>query len=68
MPVIRVEMFAGRTREQKKGLAKALTQAFTQEANGRPEDVHIIFVDVAKDDWSVAGELVGSREQSKPNQ
>ncbi|MGI9421226.1 MAG: 2-hydroxymuconate tautomerase [Geminicoccaceae bacterium] len=57
MPVIRVEMFEGRTKEQKRALAKELTAAFVNTAGGAPEQVHIVMTDVAKDDWAVAGKL-----------
>jgi 4-oxalocrotonate tautomerase len=55
--MIRVEMFEGRTAEQKRVLAKALTDAFISTAGGTPEQVHIVMTDVAKDDWAVAGKL-----------
>jgi 4-oxalocrotonate tautomerase len=61
MPVIKVDMFAGRTNEQKKALAKSLTDAFTSVTGAKPESVHIIFSDVSKSDWSVAGELCSER-------
>lgn len=57
MPVIRVEMFKGRTADQKRALAKELTDAFVKTAGGTPESVHIVMTDVAKDDWTGAGKL-----------
>jgi phenylpyruvate tautomerase PptA (4-oxalocrotonate tautomerase family) len=42
-------------------LAKALTDAFTSTTGAKPESVHIIFQDVNKDDWSVAGQLCSDR-------
>jgi 4-oxalocrotonate tautomerase len=57
MPMIKVEMFEGRTYEQKKMLAKLLTEAFTTATGARPDSVQVIFSEVAKSDWSVAGEL-----------
>ncbi len=57
MPLIRVEMFEGRTTDQKRALAKELTDAFVKTAGGTPESVHIVMTDVAKDDWAVAGKL-----------
>lgn len=62
MPIIKVEMFAGRTKEQKRELARRLTETFIEVAGGRPEGVHLIFVDVSKDDWSVAGQLCSDRD------
>lgn len=58
MPVIRVEMFKGRTSEQKKALVKEVTDAFVRTAGGTPESVHIIITDIEPSDWAVAGKLV----------
>jgi 4-oxalocrotonate tautomerase len=57
MPMIRVEMFPGRTRDQKRAFAKAITEAFVAHCGGTPQSVHIVFQEVAKDDWAVAGNL-----------
>jgi 4-oxalocrotonate tautomerase len=55
MPMIHVEMFAGRTPEQKKALVKALTEAFVSTAGSTPESVQIILQDVPKSEWATAG-------------
>ncbi len=57
MPVIKVEMFAGRTREKKCALVKALTDAFVETCGGTPQSVQIIIQDVNKEDWGVSGSL-----------
>ncbi|WP_419898684.1 4-oxalocrotonate tautomerase [Roseomonas sp. USHLN139] len=62
MPMIRVEMFPGRTAEQKRALAKALTEAFVTHGKTTPEAVSIIFVDVAKEDWATGGVLASDRQ------
>lgn len=58
MPVIRIELLEGRTVEQKRACAKAVTQAFLDSCGGTPQSVQIVFTDVAKSDWAVAGRLV----------
>ena len=55
MPVIRVEMLSGRTREQKRALIKELTDGFIKTCGGKPESVQIVLVDVDKTDWGSAG-------------
>jgi len=65
MPVIRVELFAGRTREQKRAFTKAVTEAFVSTCGGTPQSVQVIFQDVAKDDWGVAGHLASDTAPSK---
>ncbi len=57
MPTIRVEMFEGRTPEQKKNLVKALTQAAVQALGSKPEGVDVILYDIKKTDWATGGEL-----------
>lgn len=61
MPVVRIEMFPGRTTEQKRALAKAITESFVTLANATPQSVQIIFTDVPQAEWAVAGELVSDR-------
>lgn len=57
MPTIRVEMFEGRTPEQKKNLVKAITQAVVDTLGSKPDSVDIILVDIRKDQWATGGEL-----------
>lgn len=64
MPYVKIEMFKGRNREQKAALAKAVTQAFVDHAGSRPQDVQIVFQDVEKSDWAMAGELADQRTKS----
>lgn len=57
MPTIRVEMFEGRTPEQKRNLVKALTEAVVQTLGSRPESVDVILQDVKKSEWATGGVL-----------
>jgi 4-oxalocrotonate tautomerase len=57
MPVIRVELFEGRTVDQKRALAKALTEASVKTLGIDPGAVDVIFTDIKKSDWATAGEL-----------
>ena len=53
MPIIRVEMFKGRTVEQKKKIARELVDGFIRGAGGgNPQSFNIVFVDVDKQDWA----------------
>ncbi|MCX7057490.1 MAG: 2-hydroxymuconate tautomerase [Pseudomonadota bacterium] len=61
MPLIHVEMFAGRTREQKRELAQALTETCVRVTGCAPEVVTILFQDVDKQDWAVAGEVMADK-------
>ena len=56
MPVVTVEMWAGRSIEQKKKLVEGITAVMTDI--GIPADaVHIIIKDVPKHNWATAGKL-----------
>lgn len=56
MPVVTVDMWAGRTVEQKKQLVEGITAAFVKI--GTPaERVHIILRDVPKQNWATGGKL-----------
>ena len=57
MPIIRVEMFEGRTEDQKRAMAAELTDAFVRTAGGTPESVQIVISDIAKSDWASGGVL-----------
>ena len=57
MPTLRVEMFAGRTVEQKRALAQALTEATARTLGGSPDAVDVIFCDVERHDWATGGKL-----------
>ena len=64
MPLIQVQMFAGRTPQQKRDLVRALTDAFVEAADSTPDSVDIILTDVEQSDWAQGGELF-SEKQSK---
>jgi 4-oxalocrotonate tautomerase len=57
MPVIHVEMWAGRSYAQKQELARAITDAVVKVTNTTPEATIIIFSDVPKESWAQAGTL-----------
>ena len=61
MPIIRVEMFRGRSEDQKRALVRDLTDAFIRAAGGTPESVHVVITDVDKSDWGVGGQLSSDR-------
>lgn len=57
MPIIRVEMFKGRSREQKRELVKELTETYVRVCGGTAQGISIILSDVDKENWGSAGEL-----------
>ena len=51
MPIIRVEMFEGRTNHQKRTLVKELTKGFTLACGVLPEKIHIVINAISKECW-----------------
>ena len=58
MPVVTVEWLDGRTPEQKAALADQITKAFVDVARVQKEQVWIVFRDVKRADWAMAGKLL----------
>jgi 4-oxalocrotonate tautomerase len=66
MPTIHVELFAGRTVDQKRALAQALTEATVRTLGGSPDAVDVIFTDVQKHDWASGGQLWSDKAAAAP--
>jgi len=56
MPIITVQMIKGRTLDQKRQLAKALTDT-CEVLKLEPQWVTVLLQDVEKSDWAIGGEL-----------
>ena len=59
MPVVIVEMWEGRTIEQKKELVEGITSVMTTKLGIRPDQVTIIIKDNPKHNWARGGKLCG---------
>ncbi len=55
MPTIRVEMFEGRTPEQKQAFVTALTEATVASLGSKPESVEIVLTEIKKTHWATGG-------------
>lgn len=62
MPTLNIQLFEGRTVEQKREYAKALTEATVRVLGCGADAVEIIFQDVKKHDWASAGVLWSDQE------
>lgn len=62
MPVVRVEMWAGRTHAQKQELARVITEAMVNIAHTTPEATIVIFEDVPRENWAQSGSLASDME------
>jgi 4-oxalocrotonate tautomerase len=66
MPLIRVELFEGRSVEQKRALAQALTEAAVRTLGCAPGAVDVMLFDVARSDWATGGELWSDKASAAP--
>ena len=66
MPTIRVEHFVGRTIEQNRVLAQALTEATVCTLVGSPDNVNIVFFDIARHDWATVGAVWADKAPKPP--
>ena len=57
MPIVMVQMWPGRTRDQKAELARLITDAVVSVAHATPDATIVIFEDVAQENWAVGGVL-----------
>ncbi len=57
MPVVTVQLWEGRTVEQKRALVKAITDAMVEHAGAKPEGLHVILQEIPRENWGRAGVL-----------
>ncbi len=61
MPILRVEMLPGRTLQQKRELAEALTRETVRILGGKPEGVQILIDEIDRENWAAAGTLYADK-------
>lgn len=61
MPFIQVKMFEGRSAEQKKKLAAAITEAVTKTLAIDVKAVQVVVEEYPKANWCIAGEMASDR-------
>jgi 4-oxalocrotonate tautomerase len=62
MPTINVQLFEGRSAEQKRAFVKALTEVTCQTLDATPESVDIIIHELKRENWATAGKLWSEME------
>ncbi|KAB2954437.1 4-oxalocrotonate tautomerase [Heliorestis acidaminivorans] len=58
MPVVQITMLEGRSEEQKRELAKAITKALVDTCGAKPESVIMTVLDVSTENIALGGELI----------
>ena len=62
MPIIRVEMFKGRTKDQKRNLVKELTEAFNRTCGDNHQGIDVMLFDIEQENWGSAGVLFSEKK------
>ncbi|MGA3250233.1 MAG: 4-oxalocrotonate tautomerase [Paraburkholderia sp.] len=57
MPTFHIELFEGRTLEQKREFVEAITKATCESLGVEPNSVEIILTDVKRENWATGGKL-----------
>lgn len=62
MPMVQITMLEGRTTEQKRKVAKRITDVLVEEANARPDAISVAFIEVSKESYASAGVLIADKK------
>ena len=57
MPTINVQLFEGRTPEQKRAFVQAVTEATVKTLACSPESVDILIHEIKREHWATGGKL-----------
>lgn len=55
MPIVTIDLWAGRTREQKEMLIEKVTRAVVDSVGCPPDVVHVIIKETEKANWGIGG-------------
>lgn len=66
MPTIRIELFEGRTPQQKAALARDITEACVRVLGSSADSVDVLFFDIARQDWASGGVLWSDKSPPAP--
>ncbi len=57
MPTINIQLFEGRTLDQKRAFVEAVTKVTVDTLGGTAAGVQVIFTDVKRENWATGGRL-----------
>ncbi|KAA9384076.1 tautomerase family protein [Neorhizobium galegae] len=58
MAVVQITLVKGRTREQKAAIAAAINKAMVEIAHSPADHINIVFHEVDRENWAIAGKLL----------
>ena len=59
MPIVKIELFPGRSPQKKAELARAITETLERVGGIELEATTVLFVEIPASEWFVAGESLG---------
>lgn len=65
MPIIRVEMFEGRSLDQKRELVETLTKDMARISGCDESSVYVVIEEVKKENWGAGGALCSDKYPDK---
>ena len=68
MPVVRVSFYEGRSREQKREIAEAITETLVRVAGSKREAVNVLFDCFTREDWVIGGASEYARPGVRPGE
>ncbi|RNF86088.1 2-hydroxymuconate tautomerase [Montanilutibacter psychrotolerans] len=66
MPIVRVEMWEGRTLEQKRELVEVFTREMSRICGCTEAGIHIVIDEVKKENWAMGGQLCHEKFPDPP--
>ncbi len=64
MPVVTVQMWKGRSVDDKRKLTRAITDAMVEYAGAKPDGLHVIIQEYDLENWARAGVLGVDRKDT----
>lgn len=65
MPIVRIEMYDGRSLDQKREIVKVVTDVVARVTGNSPQGVHVIIEEVKRENWAIGGLLWPDRQPTK---
>jgi 4-oxalocrotonate tautomerase len=59
MPFVNVKIAGSVTKEQKKEIAKEITETLSKHAHKPANYTYIVFEEIDHEDWAIGGQLLG---------
>jgi 4-oxalocrotonate tautomerase len=66
MPIVRIDLLAGRAPERKAELIRRVTDAVVASLEVRPEQVRVLLNELPPENWAVGGRTMSAPKDAEP--